>query len=70
VKELSVITSADLIDWGRVQINEDGTWNVFAAACFGEDSIELAGVVECLCGWIWTTILLETVLKEVPAFLD
>jgi hypothetical protein len=66
VEELSVVTSANLIDWGRVQVDEDGTRNVFAAASLCEDGIELARVVERLCGGIWTTILLETVLKEVP----
>ena len=66
VEELTVVTSSDLIDWGRVQINEDGTRDVFAAASLGEDSVEFARGVESARVGIWATILQQTVLEEVP----
>jgi len=62
---LSVITSSNLINRTGVQINEDGTRNIFAVASFGEDSIELARVVEGFGIRIGTSILLETVLEEI-----
>lgn len=65
MKQLSVITSSDLIDRTGVQINKDGTRNVFAVASFGEDSIELARVVESLGIRVGTSILLETVFEEI-----
>jgi len=40
VEELSVFTSADFIDWGRVQINKDGSWYVFSSSSFGEEGFE------------------------------
>ena len=65
MEQLSVITSADLIDWGRVKINEDGSGNIFSVACLSEDGIKLAGVVECLGVRIRATILLKTMLKQI-----
>jgi hypothetical protein len=65
VEKLAVITSADLIDRGRVQINKDGTGDIFAAACFSEDGVEFARVVERFGIWVWATILLEAVFEKV-----
>ena len=70
VEELSVITSADLINWAGVQIDEDGTGDVFARTGFGEDGIKLAAVVEGLRVRVRTAILLETVLEEVAVRED
>lgn len=70
VEELSVITGSDLVDWRRVQVDEDGTRHVLATTGLGEDGIELTRVVKSLCLWVWATILLETVLEEVPGKWD
>jgi hypothetical protein len=67
VEELSVVTSADLIDRAGVQVDEDGSGDVFARAGLREDGVELAAVVEGLGIRVGTAILLETVLEEVAA---
>jgi hypothetical protein len=67
VEQLSVITSADLIDRAGVQIDKDRSWHVFARSSFGEYGIELTTVVKSLCIRIGTAVLLETVLEEVAA---
>jgi hypothetical protein len=40
VEELTVGTSTDLIDDGGLQVNEDGTGDVFAGASLGEEGVE------------------------------
>ena len=65
VEKLAVITSADLINRGRIQIDEDGTGDIFAAACFSEDGVEFARVVEGFGIWVWATVLLEAVFEKV-----
>lgn len=57
VEELTVVTSSDLIDRGRVQIDKDGTWDVFSTASLREDSVQLTRSVDLLCVGIWATIL-------------
>lgn len=66
VEELSVVTGADLIDRAGVQVDKDGSGDIFAGTGLGEDRIELAAVVEGLGIRIGTAILLKTVLEEVP----
>lgn len=66
VEKGTVITSTDLVDRGGVQVNEDGSRDVFTAASLGEDGVQLAGIVQRLCLWIRTTILLQAVLEKVP----
>lgn len=67
VEQLSVVTGTDLIDRAGVQVDKDRSGNVFAGAGLSEDGIELTAIVECLGIGIGTTVLLEAVLKEVPA---
>ena len=40
VEKLSVSSGSDLIDDGRLQIDEDGTGNVLAGAGLGEEGVE------------------------------
>jgi hypothetical protein len=40
VEQLSVGTGSDFIDNSWLQINEYGSWNVFASASFGEEGVE------------------------------
>jgi hypothetical protein len=68
MEQLAVITRANLVDGRRVEVDEDGARDVFAAARLSEHGIELAGVVESLRVRVGTTILLEAVLEQVPAF--
>jgi hypothetical protein len=65
VEQLAVVTSADLVDWRRVEVDEDGTRDIFAAASLREDGIKLAGVVEGLRVRIRATILLQAVFEEI-----
>lgn len=67
VEQLSVVTGADLIDRAGVQVDEDGSGDVFAGTGLREDGIELAAVMEGLGIRIGAAILLETVLEEVAA---
>jgi len=67
VEQLSVITSADLVDWRRVQIHKDRPRNIFSRSCLCKYGIKLARVVERLRVGIGATVLLETMLKEVPS---
>jgi hypothetical protein len=69
VEELSVGTSADLIDNGWLEIEEDATWDVLTGTSLGEEGVE--GIVTTTNGFVgWhLTIWLDTVLKaeELPA---
>jgi plasmid stability protein len=40
VLELSVSAGSDLIDYGRLEIDEDSARDVLACACFGEEGVE------------------------------
>jgi hypothetical protein len=66
MEELAVITGANLVDWRGVEINKDGTRDIFAAASLREDSIELTGVVEGRRVRIRATVLLQAMFEEVP----
>jgi len=70
VKQLSVIASANLVNGTRVEIDKDRTGDVFARASLSEDSIKLAGVVQCLRVWVGASIFLEPVLEEVAALRE
>jgi hypothetical protein len=50
----------------RVQVDEDGARDVFAAASLREEGLERAALVELLRIGVRTTVSLEAVLKEVP----
>lgn len=49
-----------------VQIDKDGSRNVFAIASLREEGLERAALVELLRIGVGATVSLETVLKEVP----
>jgi hypothetical protein len=65
VEQLAIVTSADLVDGRWVEVDEDGSRDVFPTASLGEDGIELARVVQCLRVRIRATILLQAMFKEV-----
>jgi hypothetical protein len=47
----------------RIKIDEYGPWDVFAAACFGEEGFERSQLSTILCVRVWAAILLQTVLE-------
>jgi hypothetical protein len=66
VEQLAVGASSDLVNWGRVQVDEDGTGNVFAAASLGEEGLVRTTLTKLLRIGVGATIGEQTVLKEVP----
>jgi hypothetical protein len=65
VEQLAIVTSADLVNGRRVEVDEDGTRDIFPTASLREDCIELAGVMQRLRVRIRTTILLQAMFEEV-----
>lgn len=65
VEELAVATGTDLVDRGRVQVDEERTWHMFAAAGLGEESLEGTRVSNVLEIGIRTTVRAEPVLEKV-----
>ena len=69
MEELSVGASADLIDDGGLEIEEDGSWDVLASTSLGEEGVEsVVATTDGLVGWhltIWLDSVLEA--EELPA---
>ena len=65
MEQLSVVASANLVDRAGIQVHKDGAGDVFAIACFGEDGIKFAGIVEGFCRGVGATVFAEAVLEEV-----
>jgi hypothetical protein len=65
VEQLTVGTSANLVNDGRLKVQEDGTRDVFAGTSFREKGVE--GIVTTTDGLVrrHLTIRLDTVLKAV-----
>merc|ERR1719263_2788634 len=69
VEELSVGTSSDLIDNGWLEIEEDGSWDVFTSTSLGEEGVEsIITTTDGFIGW-HLTVWLDTVLEaeKLPA---
>ena len=69
MEQLAVIARANLVNGRGIKINEDRARDIFAASSLSEDGIELAGVVEGFRVRVGTSVLLETMLEEVPSQL-
>jgi hypothetical protein len=69
VEELSVGSSSDFVDDGWLEIEEDGSWDVFSGSGFGEESVEcVITTSDGFIGWhlsIWLDTVLEA--EELPA---
>ena len=67
VEELTIGTGADLINYGWLQINEDGAWDVLAGTSLGEEGLE--GVIPKGLVGGHVTIGLDAMFKavELPA---
>lgn len=68
VEELAVAAGADLVNRGRVEVDEDGARDVFAAARLGEEGLERASIAEVLGIGLGTAIRSKAVLEEVPVY--
>lgn len=53
----------------RVQVNEDGTGHIFAAARLGEEGLIGAFLIAVLDLWVWLAVGLETVFEEIARLL-
>ena len=65
VEQLAVVAGADLVDGGRVEIDEDGSRDVFAVAGLGEEGLERAGIAKVLRVRSRTAISSEAVLEQI-----
>lgn len=65
VEELAVVTGADLVDGGGVEVDEDGARHVFAAAGLGEEGLVGARVADILDVGVGTAIGTKAVLEKV-----
>lgn len=65
VEERAVVAGANLIDGGRVEIDEDGSGHIFAAAGLGEEGLVGAWVADILDIGVRATIGAKAVLEEV-----
>jgi hypothetical protein len=66
VEQLAVGTSSDLVNWRWIQVDKDGTRNVFAAASLVEEGLVRAALAKLLRIGVGATIGEQTVLEEVP----
>ena len=65
VEKLTVGAGTDLVDRGRVKIDEEGARDIFAVAGLGEEGIIRPTLTGNGRVGVLTTILSKTVLKEV-----
>ena len=69
MEELSVGAGSDLIDDGRLEIEEDSAGNVLASTSLGEEGVEsIVATTDGLVGWhltVWLNTVLEA--EELPA---
>ena len=66
VEELTVTTSSDLVDGGRVQVDKERAGHVFTTARLGEEGLIGAAVKDILRVRVGTTIKAKTVLEKIP----
>jgi hypothetical protein len=65
-QHLTAIATRNFATYGRVQIDENGTGDVFAAAGLSEEGLERSTLVEVLRIGVRATVGLEAVLEQVP----
>ncbi len=66
VEERAVTTGSDLVDGGRVQVDEEGAGHVFTTAGLGEEGLVRTTVKDILRVGIGTAVMTKTMLKKVP----
>jgi len=65
VEELAVGPGTDLVDGRRVEVHENGTGNMLAAARLGEERLERARVADILGVGVGAAIGAEAMLEQV-----
>ena len=65
MEELVVVARPDFVDGRRVEVHEDGSRNMLAAAGFREEGLERAWVANILCVRVGPTIEAKAMLEEV-----
>lgn len=65
MEERAVATGANLVDRGGVEVDEDGTGHVFAAAGLGEEGIVGACVANITDVGVGAAVVAKAVLEEV-----
>lgn len=65
MEKLSVWTGSDFVDRGWIEIDENGTGDMFVVAGLGEEGLEGTRVTNVGIG-VRTTVRLQAVLEEVP----
>ena len=66
MEELPVVASADLVNGGGVEVDEDGAGDVFAVAGLGEESLVRAALDDVLGIGVGAAVHTEAVLEEIP----
>ena len=66
MEELTVATGADFVNGRGVQVDEDGSGHMLAAASLSEDSLVGATIKDILCVGVWSAIGSETMLEKIP----
>jgi hypothetical protein len=66
VEELAVITSADFIDRRGVEVDKDGSRDVFAVAGLGEEGLKRSSIANVLGIGVRATVRAKAMLEEVP----
>ncbi len=69
VEELSVRTGSNFVNWGGIEIHENGTGNVFVVAGLGEESLKRTRIADIGIR-VRSTISLQTVLEKVSDVED
>lgn len=65
VEERAVAPSADLINGGGVEVDEEGSRHVFAIAGLGKEGLVRARIADILVFGVGTTIMAKAVLEQV-----
>ena len=68
VEKVAVFAGSDLVDGRGVQIDEDGSRNMLAAAGLGEEGLERTGVTNIGSIGVRSTIGAEAVLEKVAIY--
>jgi hypothetical protein len=66
VEELTVVACPDLVDGRRVQVDKDGSGDIFAIARLGEEGLVGASIANVLRVGIGTTVTTKAVFEQIP----
>jgi len=63
VEEVSIRSRTNLVDWGRVKVDEDASWNMLAIAGFREECLICSDIDRCIgvCLSIWQETMFQKI---------